>query len=202
VVIILEGPDGVGKTTQIELLRAHYEAQGLRVAVTAPRRPDNVPSTPIAALYTWLAEVARVAEVEIPRLLTDHDVVLVDRLHLSTLVYQYEQKLRGPALDNIPTGVVVQFHELLTATDRPYVIVELSHRSLTELRDRIVARDNSDADFRPSDQISYEHARRWHVRRVNYVDASRPAQDVADRIIQIADTEMSFFTPVTDRRTS
>jgi dTMP kinase len=104
--ITIEGIDGAGKTTQIEVLAAWFEAQGYEVVRTrnpggtrlgeALRRLVLTPETetgiepldPWAEVYLYLADrVHHIAQVIRPAL-TRGAVVLCDRYTDSTLAYQ------------------------------------------------------------------------------------------------------------------
>ncbi len=97
--VTFEGVDGAGKTTQIALLRAALERDGLRVTVTREPGGDVVAEgvrdlllrcemTPRAELLLFLAARAQnVAEVIRPALAAG-EVVLCDRFTDSSLAYQ------------------------------------------------------------------------------------------------------------------
>jgi dTMP kinase len=100
--ITLEGGEGSGKTTQIELLRAHYNKHGKKCLIT--REPGGSPGAeairnllltgsadkwnPIAE--TLLFQAARIEHVEhvIKPALARGEIVICDRFLDSTLVYQ------------------------------------------------------------------------------------------------------------------
>ncbi|MBI3911593.1 MAG: dTMP kinase [Armatimonadetes bacterium] len=97
--ITLEGPEGSGKSTQMERLRKALEDRG--VAVLATREPGGVPVAerirevvlheplaPRAEALLFLAARAQHVEEVIRPALQAGKVVLCDRFHDSTLAYQ------------------------------------------------------------------------------------------------------------------
>ncbi|WP_243546486.1 dTMP kinase [Pseudodesulfovibrio tunisiensis] len=100
--ITFEGIEGTGKTTQIQRVREHFEAQGREVFLTLEPggsrvgrelrkmllHVDNSDITPITELFLYLADRAQhVARVIRPELEAGK-VVLCDRFADSTVVYQ------------------------------------------------------------------------------------------------------------------
>lgn len=96
-IVAIEGPDGVGKTTLVPLLKQELEAQGLRVVVArqpgdeAIRRflsggEDGFPATcPEARLLAFVADRME----QLHRLLkAPEDIILLDRFSASTIVNQ------------------------------------------------------------------------------------------------------------------
>lgn len=99
--ITFEGVEGAGKSTQIELLRAALEGEGLRVLVT--REPGGEPVAeairsvllhteehvePLTELLLFLAARAQITERVIRPALRAGTIVLCDRYLDSTTVYQ------------------------------------------------------------------------------------------------------------------
>lgn len=99
--ITFEGVEGAGKSTQIDLLRAALEEEGLRVLVT--REPGGEPVAeairsvllhteehvePLTELLLFLAARAQITERVIRPALRAGTIVLCDRYLDSTTVYQ------------------------------------------------------------------------------------------------------------------
>ena len=100
--ITFEGPEGSGKTTQVRLLHAHLQSQGLHVVLTrepggtpigemvrqillSPRHAEMAPETEF--LLFSAARAQHVRQVIAPQL-ADGAVVLCDRFADSSLAYQ------------------------------------------------------------------------------------------------------------------
>ena len=117
VFLVIEGVDGAGKGTQIELLRRAIERCGRSVHVTAEpstlpigallrrylRRelPDSVPG-PAGMALLFAADRMQHLEHEILARLTVGEVVLCDRYYASSIVYQ-------TAMDETAGGQLMQW---------------------------------------------------------------------------------------------
>ncbi|VAW30504.1 Thymidylate kinase, partial [hydrothermal vent metagenome] len=100
--ITFEGPEGSGKSSQIKLLAAFLQAQGLSVVTT--REPGGTPigdeirvcvhnvantaMTPIAEMLLYSASRAQLVETLIRPSLAAGHIVLCDRFADSTIAYQ------------------------------------------------------------------------------------------------------------------
>jgi len=107
--IVLEGIDGSGTTTQLDRLARHLEAKGRRVHTTrepstgpvgrllreilvgAHRFPDGAPADGLAAALLFAADRRDHLRREIEPALADGKDVLCDRYLLSSIVYQAEE---------------------------------------------------------------------------------------------------------------
>lgn len=143
--IVLEGPDGVGKTTQVALVSAWLEALGLPHVST--REPGGTPlgeairevvlhradldMPPESELFLILAaRTAFVRDVVRPALAAGR-IVLADRFSLSTLAYQ--GYARGLDLTSVRQGI-----ELATGGLSPdlYMLLDLPVDEAAERRHR------------------------------------------------------------------
>ncbi len=100
--ITFEGPEGSGKTTQLQALRGHLEARGFHVY--APREPggtrigdlvrdivlnpEHTEMQPAAEILLFSAARAQLVGQEIRPRLAQGQIVLCDRYADSTLAYQ------------------------------------------------------------------------------------------------------------------
>lgn len=110
--IVLEGPEGVGKTTQIEKLSLSLSRAGVRVVVL--REPGATPLgevlrkavlhsdmeiAPAAESLVFMAARAQLVSYEIRPALESGTTVLLDRFFLST--YAYQVAGRGLKADDV-----------------------------------------------------------------------------------------------------
>ena len=95
VYIVLEGIDGTGKSTQIELLKKHFQRLKKKVVVT--REPNNLKlrkmimaaDCPVETLFLFLAD--RSAQYQrVMQWMSEGKIVLSDRSYPSSWAYQYE----------------------------------------------------------------------------------------------------------------
>lgn len=199
--ITTEGIDGCGKTTQLELLRAHLESElshlqsSTRVVVT--REPGGTalaetirgyllhsPSPLHAHTELLLFGASRAQHVEevIRPALGRGDWVLCDRFIHSTLAYQGG----GLGLDN---GFIQNLNNFATSKLLPDltllfdVEVQLAQerRSIQRGTDRIEARG---LEFQERVRQSYLQIARDEPNRVVVVDASAPAKVVHNRVVR------------------
>ncbi len=100
--IAIEGIDGVGKSTQVDRLASHFEQAGRTVLkVREPGgttlgesvrelllRREEIEIAPEAQMLLFLASRVELWRQEIAPALASGQVVISDRFHLSTIVYQ------------------------------------------------------------------------------------------------------------------
>ncbi|MDQ6828052.1 MAG: dTMP kinase [Gemmatimonadota bacterium] len=131
--IVLEGSEGVGKSTQIEMLKEHLRAQS--IAFFSYREPGGTPfgdslrrilldpATSIssrAEALLFMASRAELVEREVVPKLSSGKLILIDRFFLSTYAYQIagrllpEQEVRL-ANDLARAGLIPDLTILLTA---------------------------------------------------------------------------------------
>ena len=100
--IVIDGPDGCGKSTQIKLLGQYLRKQGKRVLVV--RDPGSTPisegirkillnprykeMTPLTELFLYFASRAQLVDQIIRPALSKNTIVICDRFLSSTIVYQ------------------------------------------------------------------------------------------------------------------
>jgi dTMP kinase len=129
--IVLEGPEGAGKTTQIALLAKRLASRGRVVSLREPggtplgdeiRRVLLDPKSdvsPRAEALLYMASRAQLVEREVQPAIAAGAIVLLDRFFLST--YAYQVAGRG-----LPEAQVVPANKLATADLRPDLTILLS----------------------------------------------------------------------------
>lgn len=156
--LVLEGPDGCGKSLQAELLAAWLSAEGREVlhlrepgstpfgealrSLLLDRSTGNLRPLSEAALFT--AARAEMVRRQVEPALAEGRVVVVERCYLSTLVYQG----LAPREDGVPLDFLRRATELahgVTFPDRIFVL-DVDYETGTRRRrggrcDRIEARE-------------------------------------------------------------
>src|SRR3989441_1011790 len=158
--VVVEGPEGAGKSTLVRWLAARLRADGRRVM--AVRQPGGTP----------VAEAARKLALQFP-----HEVAPVaDRFDLSTIAYQ----VAGgglPAADvtqaiRLATGGLVP--DVTLVLDVPVELGRERQRTARKVQDRIERQDDA---FHARVQEAY---RRAQGPRVVHIDASQSRKTVQE----------------------
>ncbi|TVR70846.1 MAG: dTMP kinase [Sphaerobacteraceae bacterium] len=196
--VTFEGPDGAGKSTQIELVARRLEAHGLSVVKT--REPGGTPLgervravlldpgdcaiVPRAeALLMTAARAQHVADVIVPAL-SDGRVVLCDRFSDSTLAYQGAGR-------GLPTEKLNMLQAFATDGLQPDLTILLDISAENGLE----RRRSSGTPMNRLDQDSlafHERVREWYVQEAKahperwvLLEAGRAQDDLADEICQV-----------------
>ncbi|KAB7790595.1 thymidylate kinase [Bifidobacterium leontopitheci] len=215
VFISFEGVDGVGKTTQVERLRAYLESRGCEVVVT--REPGGTAlggrlrdlllngvdadaadaAADIAARAEALIFAAdraqHVAEVVRPAL-ERGAVVITDRYLDSSLAYQAGgRELTADEIRNLSmwaTGSLMPARTYLLDMDP-----DEAHRRLTHEDDRM---ESAGDDFRSRTRDAFRHLAGREPKRFRMIDAAYPEETVWARIK--ADVDALLDDVVADER--
>ncbi len=201
--IVLEGPEGVGKTTQLQELAKRLQAAGLPVRTF--REPDSQSDLTARAIRhltqdprypmntrteVLLYNAARSQSLQVIRQSVEHGIVcLVDRNYLTTLAIQYYG--RGDVPDYQTINSIISF-----AVDgvEPDLCILLD-APVNTLRERLKDRYNGER-FDDLSDVFLERVRAgylWeaHQRKLPVVFATEDSATVADKIWKLAAAELS-----------
>jgi len=197
--ITLEGPEGSGKTTQIQLLQAFLTGQGCRVLATREpggtpigeqvrkilHNPENEAMLPRAEVLLYSAARAQLVGQVIRPALASGVIVLCDRFAESTLAYQgYGRGLDLGALREITAFAVEGI--------RPDLVIYLDVPVEVGLRRKWAAYEREHAEWTRMDQqeiafhervragylaMAAQEPDRWCV-----IDAEQPVEAVQGEI--------------------
>ena len=196
ILITMEGPDGAGKSTQIELLRKEFEKQGKEVLITREpggndiseairgiilnRAYDNMASETEMLLYA--AARAQLVHEVIKPALGEGKVVICDRFVDSSAVYQGIGRGLG-----IEAVYEVNKHALAGIKPELTILLDLSaeegirrKKNQAEL-DRMEALDIS---FHRMVSEGYRELAKGDPDRILSVDATLPVEEIHEKIME------------------
>lgn len=179
--ITFEGPDGSGKSTQIELVAKHLRGLGYRVYYT--REPggtsignqirqvlhdvNNTEMSPRAEILLYSASRAQLVEQEILPRLARGEVVLCDRYADSTFAYQGY----GRGLDFDVLRLVTSF---ATQNLKPHLTIYLDLEAEEGLRRKEAANSAGQGEWNRMDRLDLAFHRRV---RNGYLEMARAEPD-------------------------
>ncbi|HEX6350653.1 MAG TPA: dTMP kinase [Candidatus Dormibacteraeota bacterium] len=182
--LTFEGPEGSGKSTQIELLRQALAAHE-PVVVREPGGTDlgerlrdlvlhDRAMSPAAEMYLFMAARAELLAERILPALAAGKLVIADRYHDSTLAYQGGGR-----------GLVAEWPRFFPKPNRTYLMSmppELALRRLTGA-DRI---EGEPLDFHRAVAAAYERLAATEPARFVVLDAVAPAEEIHRRVLDDA----------------
>lgn len=201
--IVLEGPEGVGKTTQLHELARRLQAAGLPVRTL--REPDSQSDLTARAIRqltqdprypmntrteVLLYNAARAQSLQIIKQSVEHGVIcLVDRNYLTTLAIQYYG--RGDVPDYATINNIISF----AVGDMEPDLCILLDAPVKVLKERLSQRYNGER-FDNLDEAFLERVRSgylWeaHQRKLPVVLAADDTATVADNIWKLVSEELS-----------
>ncbi len=205
--IVIEGPEGVGKTTQLQELAKRLQLAGLPVRLL--REPDSQSDLTARAIRqltqdprypmntrteVLLYNAARAQSLQVIKQSVEHGIIcLVDRNYLTTLAIQYYG--RGDVPDYPTINTIINFAvggvepDLCILLDAPVPILRqrLEHRYHG---DRF---DSLDSDFLERVRAGYL----WeaHERKLPVIFAIDDAATVSNQIWQLVSKELAVREP-------
>lgn len=202
--IVVEGPEGTGKTTQFNLLKQALEEKGLKVV--ARKSPGgtplgeeirqlllsrfDVPIPPIAELFLFLADRNTVVEQVIKTAIREGAVYIGDRFDLSTMAYQIGGR-------GLPEKSSLEANKLAKAGCNPDLYILL-------MSDFETAQKRSQKSGKKPDKIEQagdEFHRRVHsgymkfakiLPNVVVVDAAPPIEQVHEAVMKEIEKRFEF----------
>lgn len=143
--IVFEGIDGCGKTTQAEMLASYFQNHNTKTILTGPFLTDYGKSA--RKLFMSSSEISMTAQIyllssimsqlafEITQLIKDH-IVILDRYIYTTYAYH------GCAL-NVGVGKIKQFYDIAVGGVQPDIIfyldipAQIAYKRVPIKRDRV-----------------------------------------------------------------
>lgn len=190
--ITFEGPDGAGKSTQIEYLREYFEKRGLETLFT--REPggtrlseeirdmllnkENTDMTARAEALLYAASRAQLVETVIQPALDEGKIVVCDRYIDSSIAYQGFGRDLGPKVTEINKFGVNSLEPDLTflmMIDPDSVKERLDQENLDRL-------ESEDLEFKKKVLEGFMIVAEEYRFRVRTIDATKSKEEIRDEI--------------------
>lgn len=192
--ITFEGPDGAGKSTQIEYLKEYFEERGLETLCT--REPggtrmseiireilldkENADMTARTEALLYAASRAQLVEEVIQPAINDGKIVICDRYIDSSIAYQGFGRDLGPKVAEINKFAVNALEPDLT-----FLMMigpeDVKDRLDQENLDRL---ESEDLEFKKKVLEGFESVSEEYAFRVRVIDATLSREEIRDKIIK------------------
>ena len=192
--ITFEGPDGAGKSTQIEYLKEYFEKRGLETLCT--REPggtrmseiirgilldkENADMTARTEALLYAASRAQLVEEVIQPAINDGKIVICDRYIDSSIAYQGFGRDLGPKVAEINKFAVNALEPDLTflmMIDPEDVKDRLDQENLDRL-------ESEDLEFKKKVLEGFESVSEEYAFRVRVIDATLSREEIRDKILK------------------
>lgn len=194
--ITFEGPDGCGKTTQMNLLAQYFEKKGKKVVLT--REPGgkglgekvreillnyNGEVSDRCESFLFLADRAQNIDIIVKPAVEQGEIVLCDRHIDSTVAYQgYGRGLdinEINMLNNLATGGKKPDLTLVFDVD-----VETSMKRVGKEKDRM---ESAGIDFHNRVRNGYLELAKQEPTRIKVLDATKTIEEIHEKVIEIVE---------------
>lgn len=194
--ITFEGPDGCGKTTQMNLLAQYFEKKGKKVVLT--REPGgkglgekvreillnyNGEVSDRCESFLFLADRAQNIDIIVKPAVKQGEIVLCDRHIDSTVAYQgYGRGLdinEINILNNLATGGKKPDLTLVFDVD-----VETSMKRVGKEKDRM---ESAGIDFHNRVRNGYLELAKQEPDRIKVLDATKTIEEIHEKVVEIVE---------------
>lgn len=194
--ITFEGPDGCGKTTQMNLLAQYFEKKGKKVVLT--REPGgkglgekvreillnyNGEVSDRCESFLFLADRAQNIDIIVKPAVKQGEIVLCDRHIDSTVAYQgYGRGLdinEINMLNNLATGGKKPDLTLVFDVD-----VETSMKRVGKEKDRM---ESAGIDFHNRVRNGYLELAKQEPERIKVLDATKTIEEIHEKVVEIVE---------------
>lgn len=194
--ITFEGPDGCGKTTQMNLLAQYFEKKGKKVVLT--REPGgkglgekvreillnyNGEVSDRCESFLFLADRAQNIDIIVKPAVKQGEIVLCDRHIDSTVAYQGY----GRGLD---INEINMLNNLATGGKKPDltfvfdVDVETSMKRVGKEKDRM---ESAGIDFHNRVRNGYLELAKQEPTRIKVLDATKTIEEIHEKVVEIVE---------------
>ncbi len=196
--IVLDGPDGSGKSTQLALLADWLAAQGVEVITACDPGGTEVGEkirdilldrenghiSPMCEMLLFMASRAQLIEERVRPALADGKIVLCDRFISATIAYQGAVGIDHETIIKLgDTAVGGLWPDLTIILDVP---VETGMERISTGRSRPGDRmETKGSDFHQSVRRIFKELAEYYPRPVEYVDAEKDADEVSAEILSV-----------------